>query len=102
MKDLLNKTRKINRLLQRAGGQTVDFDKISKILGETIGGNVYLVDKEGKFFDKTQNENYPLLKNRDKLGKKLKLLKKYKKLDQNKYNLLESVVILNKYDIDTS
>ena len=48
MKDLLNKTRKINRLLQRAGGQTVDFDKISKILGETIGGNVYLVDDQGE------------------------------------------------------
>ena len=48
MKELLNKTRKINRLLQRTGGDTVDFDKISKILGETIGCNVYLGDDQGE------------------------------------------------------
>lgn len=48
MKELLNKTRKINRLLQRSAGHPVDFDKISKLLGETIGGNVYLVDDQGE------------------------------------------------------
>ncbi|MFO7818884.1 MAG: GTP-sensing pleiotropic transcriptional regulator CodY [Halanaerobacter sp.] len=48
MKELLNKTRKINRLLQRTGGDTVDFNQIAKILGETIGCNVYLVDDQGE------------------------------------------------------
>ncbi len=48
MKELLNKTRKINRLLQRSAGHPVDFGEIAKVLGETIGGNVYLVGEEGE------------------------------------------------------
>ncbi|MGM0502026.1 MAG: GTP-sensing pleiotropic transcriptional regulator CodY [Bacillota bacterium] len=47
MKELLNKTRKINRLLQRSAGHPVDFDEISNILGKTIGGNIYVVDDQG-------------------------------------------------------
>ncbi len=60
---------------------------------------IFLIDEDGKFFDKTKKENYPLIKNRDYLDKKLELLKKYKNLQKNKYNLLEKIIMLNEYDI---
>ncbi len=46
MATLLEKTRKINRLLQRM--ENVDFDSVSKVLCNVIGANVYITDKQGK------------------------------------------------------
>ncbi|MCK4257528.1 MAG: GTP-sensing pleiotropic transcriptional regulator CodY [Halanaerobiales bacterium] len=48
MKNLLNKTRKINRLLQSAAGQPVEFAEMALVLSETINGNVYVVSAKGK------------------------------------------------------
>ncbi len=46
MTSLLEKTRKINRLLQKA--DTVEFDGISCILSNVLGANVYIVSNSGK------------------------------------------------------
>ena len=47
-KGLLEKTRKINRLLQRS--KSVKYDDISRVLSNVIDANVYIVDKKGKIY----------------------------------------------------
>ncbi|WP_027338683.1 GTP-sensing pleiotropic transcriptional regulator CodY [Halonatronum saccharophilum] len=47
MDRLLNKTRKINRIIQRSAGNPVDFKEMSKVLSETIEANLYIVDEKG-------------------------------------------------------
>ena len=44
---LLDKTRKINRLLQRS--ENLDYDGISRVLSTVLDANVYITDKEGRF-----------------------------------------------------
>lgn len=48
MKTLLNKTRQINRLIQRSAGQPVDFTEMATVLSESIHCNVYVVSSKGK------------------------------------------------------
>ena len=48
MATLLERTRKINRLLQRA--ESVEYDSISRVLSAVIDANVYIVNKAGKIF----------------------------------------------------
>ena len=45
---LLEKTRTINKLLQKSAGYPVDFREIAAILSESIGGSVYVIDRRGK------------------------------------------------------
>lgn len=46
--NLLEKTRKINKLLQRSAGYPVDFDEVCKILGEVLSVNAYVASRKGK------------------------------------------------------
>ena len=48
MASLLEKTRKINRLLQRS--ENVEYDGISRVLSNVLGANVYITNKKGKIF----------------------------------------------------
>lgn len=48
MVSLLEKTRKINKLLQRA--EVVEYDSISRVLSNVIEANVYIVSKTGKIY----------------------------------------------------
>jgi len=48
MEKLLEKSRKINYLLQKTGAKPVDFTEMANVLMKTIECNVYIVDKEGK------------------------------------------------------
>ena len=45
---LLEKTRKINRLLQRS--ETVEYDGISRVLSNVLDANVYITNKKGKIY----------------------------------------------------
>lgn len=45
--DLLAKTRRINRLLQRAG-QYVDFQEVAEVLRDVMSTHVYVVSRSGK------------------------------------------------------
>jgi len=45
---ILEKTRCINKILQKATGQYVDYKEISEVLKNVIHANVYIVDQEGK------------------------------------------------------
>ena len=46
MTALLEKTRKINRLLQKS--EKVDYAEVSHVMSEVMGGNVYIVSRQGK------------------------------------------------------
>ena len=48
MVSILEKSRKINRLLQRTGGNAVDFSDMAYVLKEAIQCNVYVTSKKGK------------------------------------------------------
>lgn len=45
---LLDKTRLINKLLQKNVGYHVNFDDVAEVLKDVINANVYVVDNEGK------------------------------------------------------
>lgn len=48
MKTLLEKTRNINKLLQKSAGNPVDFDEMAQVLRDQINANCYIVGKFGK------------------------------------------------------
>lgn len=48
MHSLLEKTRNINRQLQKSGGRPVDFDEIAAVLRDMIEANCYIVGRKGK------------------------------------------------------
>lgn len=46
--NLLERTRKINKLLQQAAGRPVNFKEMADTLGEVIESNVFVVSRRGK------------------------------------------------------
>ncbi|HEX7057684.1 MAG TPA: GTP-sensing pleiotropic transcriptional regulator CodY [Bacilli bacterium] len=46
--NLLNKTRTLNKLLQKAAGQPVNFMEMSEVLSNTIQSNVFVISRKGK------------------------------------------------------
>ncbi|GBF11673.1 GTP-sensing pleiotropic transcriptional regulator CodY [Tepidibacillus infernus] len=46
--DLLSKTRRINRLLQKAAGHAVNFNEMAEILSDVIEANIFVVSRKGK------------------------------------------------------
>lgn len=45
---LLEKTRRINKILQKTAGQHVDFKEVAEVLKNVIHANVYIVDRLGE------------------------------------------------------
>lgn len=48
MSTLLNKTRMLNKILQKSGTEPVVFDDICSLLGEVLLCNVYIISRKGK------------------------------------------------------
>ncbi|MDK2984930.1 MAG: transcriptional pleiotropic repressor [Clostridia bacterium] len=48
MKTLLEKTRNINKLLQKTAGNPVDFDEMASVLSAQMNANCYIVGRHGK------------------------------------------------------
>jgi transcriptional pleiotropic repressor len=48
MSSLLNKTRMLNKILQKTGTEPVVFDDICKLLSEVLNCNVYIISRRGK------------------------------------------------------
>ncbi len=46
--NLLEKTRKINKMLQNAAGKTVNFKEMAESLSEVIQANIFVVSRRGK------------------------------------------------------
>lgn len=45
---LLEKSRRINRILQKTAGQHVDFKEVADVLKSVINANIYISDRNGK------------------------------------------------------
>ncbi len=45
---LLEKTRRLNKVLQTQGNQPVSFDELATLLRDTLSANVYIVENSGK------------------------------------------------------
>ncbi|HLN60528.1 MAG TPA: GTP-sensing pleiotropic transcriptional regulator CodY [Symbiobacteriaceae bacterium] len=48
MKTLLEKTRRINRLLQKSAGSAVNFSEMAQVLSELLHADVYVASRKGK------------------------------------------------------
>ena len=48
MEKLLDRSRRINRLLQRSAGQPVNFEEMAQLLCELVQANVYVASRRGK------------------------------------------------------
>ena len=58
MSSLLNKTRRLNKILQKGGSDPVVFDDICKVLSEVLACNVYIISNTGKVIGHTFIENF--------------------------------------------
>lgn len=89
MATLLEKTRKINKLLQRS--ENVEYDGISKILSNILDANVYIMDKKGDIRGYAFTDNFECELMIDKVIRKGKFPKQYVRwlnsLDETQPNL---------------
>ena len=53
---LLNRTRRINAMLQKTAGKAVDFNDMAKTLTEVLNGNVFILSRKGKLLGVAINE----------------------------------------------
>ena len=58
MTSLLEKTRKLNKILQKTGTEPVIFEDICNILSEVLSCNVYVTSRKGKILGHTFLENF--------------------------------------------
>ncbi len=58
MKNLLDKARAINKLLQKAARHPVDFHEMANVLCDNIGANVYIVGRRGKILGHSFVDKY--------------------------------------------
>ncbi|NLJ33653.1 MAG: GTP-sensing pleiotropic transcriptional regulator CodY [Firmicutes bacterium] len=56
--NLLEKTRRVNKLLQKSAGYPVDFEEICIVLSELVNGNIYVVSRRGKILGKALLAGY--------------------------------------------
>ncbi|HLR41774.1 MAG TPA: GTP-sensing pleiotropic transcriptional regulator CodY [Pseudogracilibacillus sp.] len=54
--NLLERTRKINALLQKTAGKPVNFNDMSKTLSEVINGNVFILSRRGRLLGVAINQ----------------------------------------------
>ncbi len=58
MKTLLEKTRDINSLIQKAGAQPINFSDMARTLSDTIGANVYILSRQYRVLGYAFIENF--------------------------------------------
>ncbi|OEH85814.1 transcriptional repressor CodY [Desulfuribacillus stibiiarsenatis] len=65
--ELLNKTRKINSLLQKSAGQAVNFMEMAAVLSDVIDANVYVISRTGKILGYAITKEYECTIMRDEV-----------------------------------
>lgn len=58
MNTLLEKTRKVNKILQKTGMQPVDFNEMAQILKDVIDANVFILSRKGKLLGLSLVNNF--------------------------------------------
>ncbi len=88
MATLLEKTRKINKLLQRS--ENVEYDGISKVLSKVLDANIYITDKKGDIYGYAFTDNFECELMVDKVIRKGKFPQSYvrwlNRLDETQAN----------------
>jgi len=56
---LLEKVRRLNRLLQRAAGKPLNFGEMAEVLRETIQADVFVVSRKGKVLGSALTPDFP-------------------------------------------
>ncbi|MBA9024876.1 MULTISPECIES: GTP-sensing pleiotropic transcriptional regulator CodY [Bacillaceae] len=89
--NLLEKTRKINAMLQNAAGQPVNFKEMAESLSEVIESNVYVVSRRGKLLGFAINQQIE----NDRLNQMLKDRQFPEEYTKSLFNLQETSSNLN-------
>lgn len=58
MSSLLDKTRRLNKILQKGGTEPVAFEDICSLLSDVLSANVYIISRKGKILGHTFQENF--------------------------------------------
>lgn len=61
MELLLEKIRKVNKVLQKTGVQPVDFNELSEILKDVINCDVFIISRRGKLLGRKLNEYHVVI-----------------------------------------
>lgn len=89
--NLLEKTRKINAMLQNAAGQPVNFKEMAESLSEVIESNVYVVSRRGKLLGFAINQQIE----NERINQMLKDRQFPEEYTKNLFNLHETSSNLN-------
>ncbi|MFJ5622120.1 GTP-sensing pleiotropic transcriptional regulator CodY [Peribacillus loiseleuriae] len=89
--NLLEKTRKINSMLQNAAGQPVNFKEMAESLSEVIESNVYVVSRRGKLLGFAINQQIE----NERINQMLKDRQFPEEYTKNLFNLHETSSNLN-------
>ena len=103
---LLEKTRKLNRILQQSGNEPVAFSDICKILSEVLHANVYVASKKGKVLGVSlaDSSDCPIIADPD-TGEDI-FPREYNdellKITETRYNITQDQLLeIFKYDIES-
>lgn len=61
MHDLLQKTRRMNKLLLRAAGQPVSFDEMAEVLKDSVDASIIVLDRKGEVLGTAKTDGCPEL-----------------------------------------
>lgn len=103
---LLEKTRRINKILQNSGSNPVSFPELSKTLSDIVNSNVYIISAKGKVLglDLTHVSDSPTII--DEATGEEKLPDEYNlaigRIDETKSNLTQDKLLeVFKYDVES-
>ncbi|WP_300386133.1 GTP-sensing pleiotropic transcriptional regulator CodY [Clostridium sp.] len=92
MTSLLEKTRKLNKILQKTGSEPVIFEDICAILSEVLSCNVYVISRKGKVLGHTFSKDFECDIMRNHVINNKRFPKDY---NANLLNIKESIANLN-------
>ncbi len=103
---LLDKTRKLNKILQQSGTAPVQFSELCRILNEVLDANVYVASKKGKVLGVSLADasDCPIIVDPDTSDKKFpnEYNDELLKITETKYNITEDKLLeIFKYDIES-
>lgn len=79
MSSLLDKTRKLNKILQKTGAEPVVFDDICKLLSEVLNCNTYILSRKSKILGYNFSERFECDIVKDKILPLMKFPEDYNK-----------------------
>ncbi|NLM03840.1 MAG: GTP-sensing pleiotropic transcriptional regulator CodY [Clostridiales bacterium] len=103
---LLEKTRRINKILQQSGDQAISFNEVCRILSEILDANVYVASAKGKVLgvSLTDSSDCPIVVD-EKTGTKWfpdEYNNQLLQVDETQFNITQDKLLeIFKYDIDS-